>query len=119
MGYAKGLCMAIPNGFDTLFGVVSMRDITLPSHTAMWLKIPIFNILNMLYIFARANKYDYLCTTKVSYYGRKRTIRYRAHDNACPVCDEPYRGLVAWGQSGRSQISGRTSADLVVRQEPE
>ena len=97
MDYAKGLCMAIPNGFDTLFGVVSMRGITLPLHTAMWLKILIFNMLNMLYIFARANKYDYLCTAKVSYYGRKRTIRYRAHDNACPVCDEPYRGLVAWG----------------------
>ena len=95
--YAKGLCMAITNGFDALFGGVSMRGITLPSHTAMWLKILIFNMLNILYIFASANKYDYLCTAKVSYYGRKRTIRYRAHDNACPVCDEPYRGLVAWG----------------------
>ena len=94
---AKGLCMAIPNGFDALFGGVSMRGITLSLHTAMWLKILIFNMLNMLYLFARANKYDYLCTAKVSYYGRKRTIRYRAHDNACPVCDEPYRGLVAWG----------------------
>ena len=61
-------------------------------------------------------EYDSGCS---SYYGRKRTTRYRAHDNACPVCDEPYRGLVAWGQTGRSQISGRTSADLVVRQEPE
>lgn len=25
MDYAKGLCMAIPNGFDALFGGVSMR----------------------------------------------------------------------------------------------
>ena len=33
--YAKGLCMAIPNGFDALFVGVSMRGITLPSHTAM------------------------------------------------------------------------------------
>ena len=33
--YAKGLCMAITNGFDALFGGVSMRGITLPSHTAM------------------------------------------------------------------------------------
>ena len=65
MDYAKGLCMAIPNGFDTLFGVVSMRGITLPSHTAMWLKILIFNMLTMLYIFSRANKYVYLFAVKV------------------------------------------------------
>ena len=32
---AKGLCMTIPNGFDALFGGVSMRGITLPLHTAM------------------------------------------------------------------------------------
>ena len=97
VNYAKMRYMAITNGFDALFCGVSMRGITLPSHTAMWLKILIFNMLNILYIFASANKYDYLCIAKVSYYGRKRTIRYRAHDNACPVCDEPYRGLVAWG----------------------
>ena len=96
--YTKELCMAISNGFDALFGGVSMRGITLPSYAVVWLKILIFNMLNILYIFAKANKYDYLCTAKVSYYGRKRTIRYRAHDNACPVCDEPYRGLVAWGR---------------------
>ena len=89
--------MAITNGFDALFGGVSMRGITLSSHVIIRLKTLIFNMLNILYIFARANKYDYLCIAKVSYYGRKRTIRYRAHDNACPVCDEPYRGLVAWG----------------------
>ena len=51
--YAKGLCMAITNGFDALFCGVSMRGITLPSHTAMWLKILIFNMLNIFYIFAR------------------------------------------------------------------
>ena len=95
--YAKGLCMAITNGFDASFDGLSMRGIALLFSVNIWLKTLIFNMLNILYIFARANKYDYLCTAKVSYYGRKRTIRYRAHDNACPVCDEPYRGLVAWG----------------------
>ena len=88
----KELRMAISNGFDALFGGVSMRGITLPSYAVVWLKMLIFNMLNILYIFARANKYDYLCTAKVSYYGRKRTIRYRAHDKVgqvtglCPEC---------------------------------
>lgn len=97
MVYVKELRMVNSNVFGALFEGVSMRDIILPSHAVVRIKILIFNMLNILYIFARANKYDYLCTAKVSYYGRKRTIRYRAHDNACPVCDEPYRGLVAWG----------------------
>ena len=95
VNYAKMRYMAITNGFDALFCGVSMRGITLPSHTAMWLKILIFNMLNILYIFASANKYDYLCIAKVSYYGRKRTIRFREHDNASPVCDESNRRLVA------------------------
>ena len=97
VNYAKMGYMAIADGFDVSFDGLSMRGIALLFSVNVWLKTLIFNMLNILYIFARANKYDYLCTAKVSYYGRKRTIRYRAHDNACPVCDEPYRGLVAWG----------------------
>ena len=97
VNYTKMRHMAIADGFDVSFDGLSMRGIALLFSVNVWLKTLIFNMLNILYIFASANKYDYLCTAKVSYYGRKRTIRYRAHDNACPVCDEPYRGLVAWG----------------------
>ena len=33
--YAKRLCMAIPNGFDALFGGMSMRGIALPLRTVL------------------------------------------------------------------------------------
>ena len=87
--------MAISVGFDVSFDSLSMRGIALLSRIVVWLKTLIFNMLNISYIFVRANKCDYLCTAKVSYYGRKRTIRFREHDNASPVCDESNRRLVA------------------------
>ena len=87
--------MVISVVFDVSFDSLPMRGIALLLRVVIWLKMLIFNMLNILYIFVRANKYDYLCTAKVSYYGRKRTIRFREHDNASPVCDESNRRLVA------------------------
>ena len=92
--YTKIRYMAIADGFDVPFDGLSMRGIALLFSVNVWLKMLIFNMLNILYIFASANKYDYLCTAKVSYYGRKRNIRYRAHDNASPVCDGSNRRLL-------------------------
>lgn len=94
-GLYKSAPMAIFDGFDVPFEGFSMRCIALPSLVIVHLKIQSFNMLNILYTFTGANKYDYLYSVKVSYYGRKRTNRYRTHGNAGPLCDESDRGLVA------------------------
>ena len=59
-----------------------------------WLVI---SALNNIFVFACAEKYEYLCGAKVPYYG-KSTYRHRAHDNASPLQDAAgSRGVICKG----------------------
>lgn len=81
--------------FTVLYFVMSYRVVLGLALNATkrsnWL---IFSMLNNIFVFARAEKYVYLCMAKDPYYGN-RPYRYRAHDNTNPLRNATgVRGIV-------------------------